>query len=477
MQLNIVAVAVCLSLVALSLGALVSRAHAAGENTGADLSAVMPINVKEVGAIGDGTTDDTAAIQRALDMAFGTVSAPHGNTGGQIQNRPIYFPQGHYVVTAPLKLNKVMGGMISGAGRFSTEIENTRGGSVFVSNGFEYSRVEGMELSASASGADFDLDWDGTANAGCQSDTFADMEFGGGAYGVRIGHSGFQCSENIFQNDFWINHSVAGLFTDNFNALQNTVVGGNFQSEAIGILVGSGSVPSIISVGFQENGWDVQVNNSAYDTYAIIGCRTESANFVNMLQPAPITLIADTQTAVKPGIFVQSRGPGNIDGNISTTGRIMGNGTNRINIRGSFFSQSAWLASKGVVDPNNAILSIANGTPVTLTGEQVAGGDEVIIDLSARLTMPGRVLLPNAKAIQQLGWNPGRFVYPTQSTRLRIMNNSPTDFPWTLIGNSGVNLVGNVTIPHGMWRDFFVQFGDTTDSPSVTISSIGAGTL
>jgi hypothetical protein len=56
-------------------------------------------NVKDYGAVGDGVTDDTAAIQECFDAAFGTWASPHGGTNAT-WNKAVFFPQGTYKVTS-----------------------------------------------------------------------------------------------------------------------------------------------------------------------------------------------------------------------------------------------------------------------------------------------------------------------------------------------------------------------------------------
>lgn len=51
----------------------------------------MEINVKDFGAVGDGTTDDTAAVQAALNHMLCTCA-----------ECVLYFPVGTYVVTSVL---------------------------------------------------------------------------------------------------------------------------------------------------------------------------------------------------------------------------------------------------------------------------------------------------------------------------------------------------------------------------------------
>src|SRR3990172_2010624 len=55
------------------------------------------INVVEFGAAGDGTTDDTTAIQAALDAAYtDSATAPQGRT--------VYLPAGMFRTSAPLTI-------------------------------------------------------------------------------------------------------------------------------------------------------------------------------------------------------------------------------------------------------------------------------------------------------------------------------------------------------------------------------------
>jgi hypothetical protein len=134
-----------------------------------------PVSVKDsrFGAVGDFATDDTAALQAAVDHCFGSSDVPHG-TANVRQNKVLYIPPGHYKISAPLTIKYLHGAHIIGAGRFVTQIENvTPGSSVFVTNGCGYSRFEGMRLTAAAGGKSFDLDWDGSAGGpALQSNTF-----------------------------------------------------------------------------------------------------------------------------------------------------------------------------------------------------------------------------------------------------------------------------------------------------------------
>lgn len=65
------------------------------------------VNVKDFGAVGDGVTDDTAAIQSACVEA--------------ISNCKLVFPPGTYVITAPLELQGAV--TVSGMGKVASQIK------------------------------------------------------------------------------------------------------------------------------------------------------------------------------------------------------------------------------------------------------------------------------------------------------------------------------------------------------------------
>jgi hypothetical protein len=97
-------------------------------------------NVKDYGAIGDGTTDDTAAIQDAIDANLGVV----------------FFPPGEYRITSVLDLTARNGGrtVIRGSGRS----ENTQGtrilgetsGLMFDCTGSQYIEFEDIAIKSGA---------------------------------------------------------------------------------------------------------------------------------------------------------------------------------------------------------------------------------------------------------------------------------------------------------------------------------------
>jgi hypothetical protein len=84
------------------------------------------VSVRDFGALGDGATDDTAAIQRAIDqILFGGFALTQPKL-----RRQIFFPPGNYLISSSIKIPSYL--FIRGSGQERTTIRQTSGtGAVF----------------------------------------------------------------------------------------------------------------------------------------------------------------------------------------------------------------------------------------------------------------------------------------------------------------------------------------------------------
>src|SRR5262245_22756801 len=143
----------------------------------------------------------------------------------------------------------------------------------------------------------------------CKATPFADMHFDGGSIGVEIGHSGFMGSENLFLDCHWLSLTTAGLLTSNPNALQQTVIGGNFQGCNRGIFAGSGSVPTVHGVGFQTSAdCDIYPGTLSDNSISVQGCRSESVNFINNAGGQSLHVAACSHVGSSNGYFPDAAG-------------------------------------------------------------------------------------------------------------------------------------------------------------------------
>lgn len=94
------------------------------------------VNVFDYGAVGDGVTDDTAAIQAALDYA-GSISisdTPFTGFGYLVKGgTTVFLPAGSYKTTATLTVPQNVS--FEGAGKYSTVIKSSVNGHILQNNG------------------------------------------------------------------------------------------------------------------------------------------------------------------------------------------------------------------------------------------------------------------------------------------------------------------------------------------------------
>jgi len=110
----------------------------------AQISTETVLNVKYFGAVGDGVTDDTTAINNAI----AAVPYSAGSYGGVV-----YFPSGQYLITSTISITAKNSLTLRGDGRGTQNgsciLSNAAGGSAFTLvqfNGCQFSGIENMEL-------------------------------------------------------------------------------------------------------------------------------------------------------------------------------------------------------------------------------------------------------------------------------------------------------------------------------------------
>ena len=202
------------------------------------VTAALPgmINVKASPylAKGNGTADDTAAIQKALDANCGLVP------------KALYFPAGTYRISNTLYLNhhsggtcrkSTIGGWIAGAGSGSTILAMAPGvkKGVFATDGFAYATVQGITFKTwawqSGDPHKYNVDLEMYPNyVATQQNNFYDTVFDGGFIGFANGvvfPSRGQCSSNAVIGGKFQNNSI-GLVSGHYNALANGVYDSQF---------------------------------------------------------------------------------------------------------------------------------------------------------------------------------------------------------------------------------------------------------
>ncbi len=183
-------------------------------------------NVKTIyGAAGDGVTDDTAAIQKALNALGPT-------------DPTLYLPAGTYRITQTLTLAGQQDVNIVGQDPANTTIiwAGSSGGAMLYLNGIAYSRFDRLTFNGQGNaGVAVDQSWVGSGNYFDTGNEYADDVFENVGTGLRCGNLGYGCAETSMLRDQFIKNTVVGVTTKNFNALDMFIWYSLFQNDAVGV--------------------------------------------------------------------------------------------------------------------------------------------------------------------------------------------------------------------------------------------------
>jgi hypothetical protein len=306
------------------------------------LGAIDVVNVKDFGAVGDGSshplsgtygslaaaqavypfvTDlaqqlDWAACKKASNTALGEDGSEHGSANAYL-NKPIHIPAGIYMFGSDTwTIRNASGIQISGQGTTSTILRSNA--TVLAFDGLWYSSISGMQIESQTNTAVAALDLDGNVPGhayATRSVQFVRLEDlivvgGGSTYALAVcrqGGSGAQGSSMFYFNLGLQNASFACYYQNGYNALANVWVGGDIQNYTKhGIYLNAGSI-QVYTVSFESTHGYEQIVNDGFDFNAdsggvfdgliLHGCRTESLRFVRTGSSQYVDVRACTQNA------------------------------------------------------------------------------------------------------------------------------------------------------------------------------------
>lgn len=322
------------------------------------------VNIRDFGAIGDGITDDTAAIQAALDELSGT-GWDGASWNNPTQSGLILAPAGIYIVTSTLNYYGGSAYGISLAGLHSDEgnggcvfrWKGAQGGTLLKLTGAVNSKIDDIQFDGAQSGHEvlYLVQMDATNDTqvgapGSHDNVIKQCVFFLGSYSnsaaVALGHTTGgttpQVSEIAFRDNYFAGSSVGSAIVSlvGGNTKNFTVDGGTVSHFDVGLDFSNQSVSAsetVRDVTFLANvSCDVKTGNSSY---LVTGMRSESSGKL---------LIASTGSNPAPGRIENSYWAGTCgaDDSLVTTG-------GSLDIVGNYFLNSRTGSSVPVIQIAN----------------------------------------------------------------------------------------------------------------------------
>ena len=209
------------------------------------------VNVKTAfGAKGDGVTDDTAALQAALN----SISHSH---------YVLWFPNGNYLITSSLTVSGVSNVTILGEDPRSTTVSwgGPQGGTMLTlegSNGINFGRLtlDGQSIS----GADIGITWNYGTGYYPTRILIHDSRIINTGTGIQSGWAG----ETEIERVHFDHNTQAGVSLGSYNALNWNIVDSLFTDNAIGVtnVYGAGNFTVTNSVFVRSTTADMSIGNT-----------------------------------------------------------------------------------------------------------------------------------------------------------------------------------------------------------------------
>jgi pectate lyase-like protein len=176
-------------------------------------------------AVGDGSTNDTTAIQNALDEL---------GKGGH--SPVLVVPSGRYRITRTLTLTSSINVSIVGEDPGVTIVwDGPSGGTMFLLNGVAYSRFARLHTTAAARRVAIEQSWDSLKPQFDTGNEYSDHSFVDVEYGIHGGFKDHGFAETSIVRSHFVRNTKAGVALGNFNALDIWIWYSTFEDCAIGV--------------------------------------------------------------------------------------------------------------------------------------------------------------------------------------------------------------------------------------------------
>jgi len=318
-------------------------------------------------AVGDGSADDTGALQNALNEL--------GRTG----HSPVLFiPSGRYRITKTLTLEYNIFVSVVGEDPASVTIvwDGPAGGTMFLVNGVAYSRFTRLTYDGKGvASVAVEQSWDSLKPNFDTGNEYSDHVFIDVEYGIHGGFKGHGFAETSIVRSRFVRNTKAGVALGNFNALDVWIWYSTFEDCAIGVTnePGAGNFRVYSSIFRRSGVADLYMKNtggfSARGNYSI-GSKAFYLSAGPVGHPATIEIQGNTILDPVDSVAIRlgNQGPGLILDNVI---RSLPRATAPIVVWRSFID--ADVTSIGntftVADPVSA-----NGRLITIDDRRVAAG-------------------------------------------------------------------------------------------------------
>jgi hypothetical protein len=340
-------------------------------------------NARSYGAAGDGTTDDTAALQSALS-----------DLGRPDRSPVLYLPAGRYRITRTLSLSRTIDVSIVGEDpqRVSIIWDGADGGTMLHVNGVAYSRFTRLTYDGRRrASVAVEQSWDNVSPHFDTGNEYSDHVFVDVGYGIRGGFYGHGFAETSIVRSRFVRNTTAGVALGNFNALDAWVWSSTFEDCAVGVSnePGAGNFRVYASTFRRSTIADLSMQNtggfSARGNYSI-GSKAFYISGAPINHPATIEIQGNTILDPLDPVAIRlgNQGPGLLLDNIIRS---------RPNVSGPIVRWRT-LVDADVVSVGNTFTAV---NAVTANGRLLAIDDRVVVPAAIHAPEPALPDTPRSR--------------------------------------------------------------------------------